>query len=157
LYYDPDARISLGGKTKIITVELVKTKPIADKPVEEMTNAEQWAVFFQYLTDPERRGKIMEIINNEEGIAMAAKTLGTFTQSELEYIRQSTLLKSELDWQSGLVDAERKGLRRGLRRGLKKGIDKASLDIARNFKKMGLSISQIAEGTGLSTETIAQL
>jgi predicted transposase YdaD len=38
-----------------------------------------------------------------------------------------------------------------------RGRNEASLDIARNLKGMGLSISQIAEGTGLSTETIAQL
>jgi hypothetical protein len=40
LYYDPGTRVPLGGRTRIITVELEKTKPIADKPVEEMTNAE---------------------------------------------------------------------------------------------------------------------
>ena len=62
LYFDPDNRVSLGGRTRIITMELVKTKPIVDKPVEEMSNAELWAVFFQYLTDEEKRGKIIEII-----------------------------------------------------------------------------------------------
>jgi len=97
LYYDPNNRISLGGKTRIITVELVKTKPIVDKPVEEMTTAEQWAVFLQYLTDREKRGKIVEIIKREEGIAMAVETLGTFTQSELEYIRECGRIKAELD------------------------------------------------------------
>ena len=54
LYYDPDNRVSLGGRTRIITVELVKTEPVADKLIEEMTNAELWAVFFQYLTDEEK-------------------------------------------------------------------------------------------------------
>jgi hypothetical protein len=93
LYYDSKTHISLGGKTRIITMELVKTKSIVDKPVEEMTNAELWAVFFQYLTNEEKRGKIIEIINREEGIAMAVKTLGSFTRSELEYIRETTRLK----------------------------------------------------------------
>jgi hypothetical protein len=46
LYYDPSTRIPLGGRTRIITVELVKTEPAAVKPVEEMTSAELWAVFF---------------------------------------------------------------------------------------------------------------
>ena len=41
--------------TRIITVELVKTGPVVDKPIEEMTDAELWAVFFQYLTDEEKR------------------------------------------------------------------------------------------------------
>jgi len=149
LYYDSNTHISLGGKTRIITVELVKTKPIADKSVEEMTNTELWAVFFQYLTDEEKRGKIIEIINQKEGIAMAVETLGTFTQSELEYIRETTRLKGELDWQCDMVEARREAH--------SEGRNEASLAIARNFKEMGLPISQIAEGTGLSVETIAQL
>jgi len=145
LYYDPNTRVSLGGRTRIITVELVKTGPVVDKPIEEMTTAEQWAVFFQYLTDEEKRGKIIEITNREEGIAMALDTLVNITQDEVEYARMSTLLKSELDWQSREVGARRKGR------------NEASLDIARNLKKMGLPITQIADGTGLSIETIAQL
>jgi predicted transposase/invertase (TIGR01784 family) len=145
LYYDPNNRVSLGGRTRIITVELVKTGPVVDKPVEEMTNAERWAVFFQYLTDEEKRGKIIEIIKREEGIAMALETLANITQDEIEYARQTTLLKSELDWQSREVNARCKGR------------NEASLDIARNLKGMGLPISQIAEGTGLPIETITQL
>jgi len=145
LYYDPKTRVSLGGKTRIITIELVKTEPVVEKPVEEMTTSELWAVFFQYLTDEGKRGKIMEIVKREEGIAMAVETLSNITQDEIEYARLSNLIKSELDWRTGLYEAEHKGR------------NEASFDIARNLKKMGLSISQIAEGTGLSVETIAQL
>jgi predicted transposase/invertase (TIGR01784 family) len=157
LYYDPDNHVSLGGRTRIITVELVKTGPVVDKPVEEMTNAELWAVFFQYLTDEEKRSKIIEIINREEGIAMALDTLVNITQDEIEYERMSNLIKSELDYQSGMVGARREGLREGLAKGLNEGLNKASLDIARNLKGMGLPISQIAEGTGLPIEIITQL
>jgi len=96
LYYDPKTCVSLGGKTKIITVELVKTKPIVDKPIEDMTNAELWAVFFEYLTDKRKRAKIIEIIKREEGIAMAVTTLGSLTQNEAEFFRNLSLLKGEL-------------------------------------------------------------
>jgi predicted transposase/invertase (TIGR01784 family) len=157
LYYDPDTRVSLDGRTRIITVELVKTKPIVEKLVEEMTNAELWAVFFQYLTDEKKRDKIIEIIKHEEGIAMAVETLGTFTQEEIDYIHQTRLIMGELDWNSRMADAENKGRSEGRNEGLIEGQNKASLDIARNLKGMGLSISQIAEGTGLSPEIIAQL
>jgi len=96
---------------------------------------------------------------------MALDTLVNITQDEIEYARMSTLLKSELDWQSRETNARRKGLREGFTRGhdegliegLAEGLNKASLDIARNLKGMGLPISQIAEGTGLSIETITQL
>jgi len=155
-YYDPDALVSLGGKTRIITVELVKTKPIADKPVEAMTNAELWAFFFQYLTDPGKRSKINEIINREEGIAMAAKSLGTFTQSELEYLRQTAILKRELDLQSAITHARRRAQARA-RVQRAKGRKEARLDIARKMKEMGDTAEKIQTITGLSTEIIAQL
>ncbi|MDR2701352.1 MAG: Rpn family recombination-promoting nuclease/putative transposase [Spirochaetaceae bacterium] len=145
LYYDPDTRVSLGGKTRIITVELVKTKPIAEKAVEEMTNAELWAVFFQYLTDEEKRAKILQIINHEEGIAMAVDTLIHFTQDEIEYARQSSLLKGELDWQSEMADAKLSGR------------NEANLENARKMKADNMSVSQISKYTGLPTETIARL
>jgi len=157
LYYDPDNRVPLGGRTRIITVELIKTKPIVDKPVKEMTNAEKWAVFFQYLTDEEKRGKIIEIINREEGIAMSVETLGTFTQDEIEYARMTTLIKGELDYRSGMENARRKGLREGFTKGHDEGHNEASLDIACKMKNAGRPLSEIMKFTGLPTETIEQL
>jgi predicted transposase/invertase (TIGR01784 family) len=113
LYYDPDNRVSLGGRTRIITIELVKTEPIADKPVEEMTNMELWAVFFQYLTNEDKRDKIIEIINQEKGIAMAVETLGTFTQSEIEYIYETRRIMAELDYNSEMAEARNEGRNEG--------------------------------------------
>jgi predicted transposase/invertase (TIGR01784 family) len=114
IYYDPDNRISLGGKTRIITVELKKTKPIVEKSVKEMKNTEHWAVFFEYLTDEAKRAKIIDIIKHEEGIAMAVETLSKITQDQVEYARMCNLLKSELDYQSGMVEARRSGLKEGM-------------------------------------------
>jgi predicted transposase/invertase (TIGR01784 family) len=145
LYYDPNTNISLGGRTRIITVELVKTEPVADKPVEEMTNAELWAVFFQYLTDEAKRDKIIKIINREEGIAMAVDTLVNITQDEIEYARMSTLLKSELDWQSGMAEARDEGRQEGI------------LEIARKMREMGDPIEKIQAITGLPMETLEQI
>jgi len=145
LYYDPDNRVSLGGRTRIITVELVKTGPVADKPIEEMTNAERWVVFFQYLTDEEKRGKIIEIINQEEGIAMALDTLANITQDEVEYARMSTLIKSQLDYQSGMVGARREGR------------NEANLENAQKMKTMGFLAEQIQAVTGLPLETIERM
>jgi hypothetical protein len=42
---------------------------------------------------------------------------------------------------------------RGEAKGKTEGQDEKAREIARNFKKMGLSVSQIAEGTGLSLDT----
>jgi len=112
------------------------------------TAAELWAVFFQYLTDEEKRGKIIEIINREEAIAMALDTLANITQDEVEYARLCNLIKSELDYQSGMVGARREGLAEGR--------NEASLDIARKMKNAGKPLSEIQEFTGLPIETITQ-
>jgi predicted transposase/invertase (TIGR01784 family) len=124
IYYDPKTHVSLGGKTRIITVELIKTKPAVGKTVEEMTDAELWAVFFQYLTDEEKRDKIIKIINREEGIAMAVEILSNITQDEAEYARLSNLIKSELDWRTGIFEAEIKGRSEGLIKGRSEGLIK---------------------------------
>jgi predicted transposase/invertase (TIGR01784 family) len=145
MYSDLENRISLGGRTKIITLELVKTEPAAGKPVEEMTNAELWAVFFQYLTDEKKRAKIIEIIKQDEGIAMAVETLINITKDEVEFARMTTQIKSELDWRSGMADAE------------KKGRNEANLENARKMKSMGFLTEQIQDVTGLSAEIIDNL
>jgi len=157
LYYDPENRVPLGGRTRIITVELVKTEPVADKPVEEMTSTELWAVFFQYLTDGEKRGKIMEIINREEGIAMAVDTLVNITQDEIEYARMSNLIKSRLDYQSDMVWAKREGIQEGRNEGIQEGHAEEKLEIARNLLAEGLSVELIEKTTGLDIKTINQL
>jgi hypothetical protein len=58
-YYDEENGISMGGKSRIITIELSKLEQIAQKPVSEMSALERWAVFFRYTPDREKR----EIIN----------------------------------------------------------------------------------------------
>jgi len=137
LYYDPDTCISLGGRTRIITVELVKARPIADKPVEEMTDAEKWAVFFQYLTDKDKRDKIIDIINYEEGIAMAMDTLVEVTQDEIEYARMTSLIMAKLDYNTSITEAK--------------------MECARLMKADNMPISLISKYTDLSEEKIANL
>jgi hypothetical protein len=94
---DPKTNVSLNGNIRIITLELEKTEAIIDKPVEEMTNTELWAAYFQYLTDESKREKIKEIISREEGIAMAMKTLCQITADEEEYAILTNLIKGELE------------------------------------------------------------
>jgi predicted transposase/invertase (TIGR01784 family) len=148
-YRDSKTHISYGGKTRIIIVELEKTNPIVDKPVEEMTDAELWAVFFEYLTDAEKRTKIIEIINRKEGIAMAVQTMTGFTQSEIEFFRELSELKAELDFQNDRVLAKRKAR--------EEGRAEEKLENARKMKADNMSVSLISKYTGLSVEIISQL
>jgi predicted transposase/invertase (TIGR01784 family) len=148
-YYDPQRRVSLGGRTRIITLELSKVEQAVEKPASDMTVREQWAIFFEYLTNKEKRSKINEILGREEGIAMAGEALMTITKDEIEWEHQMSRLKYELDLQNDMTEAREEGER--------KGRLERDYEIARNLKKRGAPISQIAEDTGLSINDIAEL
>jgi len=116
-----------------------------DKPVGEMSGEEEWAVYFQYLTNEAKREKIEEIIDREEGIAMATSAMCEITANEVEYARLTTDLKNMLDWQAGMVGAKREGLQEGLEA------------VARNALAQGASLDFVQKITGLDMETIKQL
>ncbi|CAN2041069.1 hypothetical protein GMMP15_260027 [Candidatus Magnetomoraceae bacterium gMMP-15] len=47
-----------------------------------------------------------------------------------------------------------KGMEKGMEKGIKKGVEKGVEKVARKLIKMGVSIEQIVEATGLSPEEI---
>jgi len=75
---------------------------------------------------------------------MAVDPLVNITQDEIEYARMSNLIKSELDYNTGMAEAKREGRAEGI------------LEIARRMKKMGDPIEKIQAITGLPPETIEQ-
>ena len=102
-YYDHINQMPLNGRSRIITVELSKLDQVIEKPVKETNSQERWAVFFEYLTNKGKRGKINEIIAQEEGIAMALKILHTISKDQAERWRQISEEKYELDKRSELA------------------------------------------------------
>jgi predicted transposase/invertase (TIGR01784 family) len=62
-----------------------------------------------------------------------------------------------LDLEEAREKAIAEGRAEGIEKGHAEGHAEEKLEIARNLKKMGLSISQIAEGTGLSPDAIERL
>jgi predicted transposase/invertase (TIGR01784 family) len=152
-YFDPLLGVSLGGRSRIITLELSKLGEVVKKPIKDMNTSELWGTFFQYLRDKKKRGIINEIIKQEEGIAMASEVLISISKDEMERFRLLSEEKYILDTQSNLSWERREGRTEGRT----EGHAEEKLEIARNLKKMGLPVSQIAEGTGLSPEAIQKL
>ena len=148
-YHDPENNASLGRKSQILTVELKKAELVIDKPVKAMEAFEAWVLFFQYLTDTEKRAKINEIVQNEEGIAMASETLIEITQEDREWARQLSEEKFILDNQSIRVTAWREGHKEGRR--------EERLEVARNLKENGIPIEIISQSTGITSEEIVKL
>ncbi|GHV80974.1 hypothetical protein AGMMS49944_27650 [Spirochaetia bacterium] len=152
-YYDSARGVSLGGRSRIITLELSKLEPIVAKPSEAMTAAEHWAVFFKYLDDKTKRQKINEIIQLEEGIDMASQVLMTISKDEVERARLESEYKYEMDTQSKVVHAKREGKREGLQKGRQEG----KREIAKEALTQGLTIELISNLTGLSPDEIRGL
>jgi hypothetical protein len=90
---------------------------VVEKPAEEMNDKEQWAVFFRYLTDRNKRGKINKILEHKEGIAMAGEVLMTISRDEIERLNMLSDLKAQLDAQDRMVHAKRMALAEGLAEG----------------------------------------
>jgi predicted transposase/invertase (TIGR01784 family) len=179
-YYDPENKVSLGGKTKIITLELCKLGKVVKKSVDEMDVREQWAVFMEYLTDTSKRGIINKILEREEGIAMASRVVMTISRDEEERARIMRDEKILLDYQcemayakkerkrleekaiakgmaKGMQQGIQQGMEQGMQQGMAQGIQQGMQQIALNLKNMGLPVEQIAQGTGLSVEVIQRL
>jgi predicted transposase/invertase (TIGR01784 family) len=152
-YYDRERGVSLGGRSRRITLELSKLEKVAEKPIGEMSSQELWAVYFRYLQDKSKRRMINEIMAYEEGIAMASAVLLTISKDEVERARLMSEYKYVVDTQSKVVQAKREGRREGRQEGRQEGIE----ETARNFKSLGIPIEQIAQGTGLTEEQIKDL
>jgi hypothetical protein len=105
-YYDAERGIALGGRTRIIIVELSKLDKALKKEVSEMTEKERWALYFKYNGEEDKQGLISEILKEEEGIAMAQEEYMTITRDERERARLRSELKYILDKQSSEAVAE---------------------------------------------------
>jgi predicted transposase/invertase (TIGR01784 family) len=148
-YYDPVRNVPLGGRSRIITVELSKLERVVEKPAVEMSGKELWAVFFKYLNDKKRRSKINEIIEREEGIAMTSELLKRISKDHAERLIRMSEEKHELDIQSRMTNAVDKGREQGRQEG--------KLEDAKKMLGKGLTIDLIHEITGLDTKTIQSL
>ena len=122
-YYDPKRLVSLNGRSRILTLELSKLEEVVKKPTGEMSSPELWAVYFKYLRDSSMRGKINEILEREEGIAMASEVLLEISKDEVERVRLMSEYKYQLDMQSKLVYAKRQARKEGLEEGRKEGLE----------------------------------
>ena len=112
------------------------------------------------LTNGDKMEKIIKkIIAQNEGIAAADSIYRRICNGEVQPVRLPTLQKSELDYQRRMVEAKRRGhaesLQKGRAEGLAEGHADKALEIARKMKNAGRPLSEIAEFTGLTIETIA--
>ena len=112
-----------------------------------MSAQEYWGVYFQYLTDKGKRLKINEIVEQEEGIAMASEILLGISKDKAERERLMSEYKYELDTQSKLVHAKREGQKEGRIEGQKEGRKEMQQEII-DLLKSGKSPEEIIRDYG---------
>ena len=75
------------------------------------------------MTDKEKRSKINDILDQEEGIAMASEVLINITKDEVERAKLFSVLKYELDSRSFPDFERREGIKEGEQKGKQEIID----------------------------------
>jgi predicted transposase/invertase (TIGR01784 family) len=131
---------------------------------ESLSEEEKWCIYMKYRHE-EHTGKLIKDLCREEGIMRAEKTVNGISRDYLKAAREMAIIKNRLDRGQAQLNAQRKARAEGLAKGLEEGRAEGhaeghaeeKLEIARNLKKMGLPVSQIAQGTSLSPETIEKL
>jgi predicted transposase/invertase (TIGR01784 family) len=143
-FYDPKAKVEFTDLVEIYTVELNKLPKNADgSPLYD------WAQFINAKTEEE-----LAMVSNRnpqiEKAAVKLRRLSADEQTRWEYEMRE---KARMDMESSRRWDREEGKVEGLQQGLQQG----KIETARKFKSMGLSTSQIIEGTGLSIEDIEKL
>ena len=135
----------LADAISLTFVELSKLGEVVKKPVSDMTDLDKWSVFFQYAPDLEHRDIVNKVIESKEVLQMAGNLLMSISQNERERAIFRSRRKFQTDMQSDLATAEDNG--KTIR----------SIEIARNALQMKMSVADIVQLTGLTSEEIENL
>ena len=95
---------------------------------------------------------------SEEGIRMGVEVLETISQDRKEFSRYFHYLKAEIDRESQLIYAHRKGIAQGITEGIAQGKTEGKIETAVNMiKELQMTVSKAMEITKLPEEKKAEL
>jgi predicted transposase/invertase (TIGR01784 family) len=154
-FYDKEHNVSLNGNIKILTGELQKLVEMED--IERLKPLERWLIWLRDVQNPEKVELINKLIEKEEGIEMATKTLVRLSMDESARLKAEQEEKILMDYQNDMLTARDEGIEQGIEQGVQQGIEQGVKETARNLLNMGLSVDQIAQATGLSIQEINAL
>ena len=138
---------------RVIYVELSKLEGIVKKPINDMSDLEKWAVFFNYANRPTYRDTVNKIISSKEALQMAGELLMSISQDERERAKLRSRKMFETDLASDMATAEYRGEQRGRQEGRQEG----ALAIARNMMADKEPVEKITRYTGLTREEVENL
>ena len=71
--------------------------------------------------------------------------------------KEAAEVAAEKAFENGFSAGEERGRNEGISIGLSQGAQQKAIETAKKFLSMGLSVKQVADGTGLSVEEIEKL
>jgi len=146
---DNDRDIILTGALEIHFINMVKYRRQARKGVVN-DPLSRWMAWLNRRSPPEL---VAEVVKMDSAIQAANERM-VYVTGDKEAIRAYERRQMALSDYNSAINYARST---GMKKGRQKGRTEEKLEIARNLKKMGIPITQIAEGTGLPVEIIAQL
>ena len=139
------SKIVLTNVLEIHIIEMPKLmKAMENKKVDKKDKLILWTIF---MLSPEKLGD--EVMENNEDIKKAKEELEKINQNAREKELARLRMKHIMDTKA----VQRYGFKEGEKSGIKKGKN----EIAKNLLKMGLSIEQIIEATGLTKEELEKI
>ena len=144
----------LGERLNVIFFDLLKIKKLLGTPPEKLTKLEKWGLFLSYAEDETKKDYLESLILSEEGIMNAKTALSKVSQDDINWAIENSIFKARMDYNTGLYNAEQ----RGLRQGLEQGEHKAQIETAKRMLEAKIcSLEQIADMTSLSIEEVKGL
>ena len=151
--YSVKKKIALSNREKIIFIELPKLKKLLKSDFETLSALQLWAIMLKYNQNKQIMERLRGTAKFQEDNKMADMVLEHISEDLHTWAVNLSREKFERDQISALTYARE----RGLKKGIEKGLHKAKLEDARNFLQMGLSIEQVAKGTGLPIAEVKEI
>ena len=112
---------------------------------------------YESCTDKELKNFLKFICTNESTDDFSQQIKDCVTNIKKNEVFRKEYLTMTIHEQDIAYEARKKGHEEGKLEGKLEGRQEAQIETAKNFLKMGLSVEQISEGTGLSLEEVENL
>jgi predicted transposase/invertase (TIGR01784 family) len=132
----------------IIFLELPKID--VKKPIETMSDLEEWAFYLKYSNDPRYRSSINTLKKEKEAFRMAYDTQSYLSNDLSARAYFLSRLKYELDASNDYYI----GMEQGLQQGVQQGENKIKYIVVRNLVADNLPMPRIIQYTGLTEDEI---
>ena len=145
--------------TDALEIHIIELPKLVKKLTNNKRDKKGLQLWLKFILSPNEIGD--EDMENNPEIKKAKEELDKIKQDEIEEDRALRRLLFVMDQEAvkrtGYERGMQQGMQKGVQQGLQEGIQKEKIDIAKKLLSKHMSISDIAEITGLSKEEIEKL